>query len=371
MSRFRIEVAVRADDADLRRVLASTPMPGAVTVAFQREPSFFDAAVVDGGFHQIVIARDCEEARIAGFGTRSVRRRYVNGRPMAVGYLSALRLLPQYRNHGLLARGYRFFSQLHQDGRARFYLTTIAADNTTALSVLTSGRAGLPRYHLAGTYHTVIIPSVSDGVCASEGQSSVEIRQSKHDDLAAIIAFLHAAGPSRQFFPCYEMTDFFNAEGTFRDLKAQDLLVATRNGAVIGTLACWDQSAFRQTIVESYGAPIRWARPFYNGWAALRRRPKLPQPGKPFSFITAALPLVLDDEPQVFRALLSAAIELAAKRSEYLLIGMHESDPLLSIAKARRIAEYFTRLYLVCWPGGEALCQQLDDRPRYLELGCL
>jgi len=136
-------------------------------------------------------------------------------------------------------------------------------------------------------------------------------------------------------------------------------------------LACWDQSAFRQVFVESYGSAIRWARPLYNGWAALRKQPKLPQPGKPFRFVSAALPIVLNDEPVVFRALLNAAIKLAAKRHEYLLIGMHERDPLLPVIKSHQSAEYLTRLYYVCWPDGEALRQQLDDRPPYLELGCL
>lgn len=371
MSRFRMELADDCDDTALRRVLASTPMPGAVSVSFRREPSFFDAAVVDGGFNQTVVARDCEEGRIAGFGTRSVRQRYVNGLPMAIGYLSGLRLLPQYRNHGLLARGFRFFSQLHRDGRAQLYLTTIAADNGTALAALTSGRAGLPCYHCAGVYHTAVIPLVCDGDRMSDVEPSFEIRSATDNDLTAVIGFLRAAGPSRQFFPCYEKTDFFNPEGTFRDLKAQDLLVAICNGTVIGTLACWDQSAFRQVVVESYGSAIGWARPLYNGWAALRKQSKLPQPGRPFRFVSAALPIVLNDEPVVFCALLNAAIKMAAERYEYLLIGMHERDPLLPMVNARQATEYLTNLYYVCWPDGEPLRQQIDDRPPYLELGCL
>src|SRR5262245_46354938 len=171
MSRFHMDLATRCDDAELRRLLASTPMPGAVTVSFRREPSFFEAAAVDGEFSQTVVARDCEEACIAGFGTRSIRQRYVNGVPTAIGYLSGLRLLPQYRNQGLLARGFRFFRQLHQDGRAQLYLTTIGADNATALDALTSGRAGLPRYHFAGVYQTAVIPMHSGMNCKCKHDS--------------------------------------------------------------------------------------------------------------------------------------------------------------------------------------------------------
>src|SRR5262245_19909881 len=200
MSRFHMDLATRCDDAELRRLLASTPMPGAVTVSFRREPSFFEAPAVDGEFSQTVVARDCEEACIAGFGTRSVRQRYVNGVPTAIGYLSGLRLLPRYRNQGLLARGFRFFEQLHQDGRAQLYLTTIASDNSTALGVLTSGRAGLPRYHFAGVYHTAVIP-LHRGKNCTRTTESIDVRRAQEQDLPEVMRFVNTIGPSRQFFP--------------------------------------------------------------------------------------------------------------------------------------------------------------------------
>src|SRR5262245_55825910 len=59
MSSFRFEVATHDADADLRRILAETPMPGRVVVSLLREPSYFAAAVVDGKFHQVIAARDC------------------------------------------------------------------------------------------------------------------------------------------------------------------------------------------------------------------------------------------------------------------------------------------------------------------------
>ena len=133
-------------------------MDGQIAVSFRREPSYFAAAAVEGSFRQVVAARDCRTERIVGFGSRSVRRRFFNGQPRAIGYLGALRLLPDHRNRGLLARGFRFFRELHGDGRAQLYLTTIAAGNETAIRQLTSGRAGLPAYHDAGEFHTLAIP---------------------------------------------------------------------------------------------------------------------------------------------------------------------------------------------------------------------
>src|SRR2546425_13215185 len=107
MSRFRFELATPAEDAELRQVLAE-PMPAKITVSFRREPSWFGAAVVDGSFRQVVACRDLDSDRIIGFGCRSLRRLYVNGVPADIGYLSSLRVLTEYRNVGLVARGYRF-----------------------------------------------------------------------------------------------------------------------------------------------------------------------------------------------------------------------------------------------------------------------
>src|SRR5580704_3276486 len=101
MSRYRFELATPDDDADLRHVLAATPMDGQIAVSFRREPSWFAGAVVDGRFRQVVACRDLRTGRIVAFGCRSVREVYVNGKAASVGYLSSLRVLPEHRNRGL------------------------------------------------------------------------------------------------------------------------------------------------------------------------------------------------------------------------------------------------------------------------------
>ena len=90
MNAMRFDVAQPEDDAQLRDVLAATPMDGHVRVSFRREPNFFAASVVEGPFRQTLVARDGD--LIAGIGCRSIRSRYVNGVPMPIGYLSGLRL---------------------------------------------------------------------------------------------------------------------------------------------------------------------------------------------------------------------------------------------------------------------------------------
>jgi hypothetical protein len=371
MSRYRFELATPADDADLRRILSETPMEGRIAVSFRREPSYFDAAVVEGDFRQVVAARDCVSGKLVGFGGRSVRLRYVNGRPERIGYLGSLRLLTGHRNRGLVARGYKFLRELHGDQRSSLYLTTIAAGNDAVIRLLTSGRAGLPAYHYIGDYCTLAIPLARrrfQGVVPS----GLTIRPATSDDLATILTFLATQGPRRQFFPCYAAQDFFTPAGALRDLRPADLLLAFRDEQLIGTLAAWDQHGFRQNVIHGYSGLMRWSRPFYNAWARLRGLPGLPLSCAPFRHLTGALPVVMDEDPAVFHALLDAIVQhLADSDAKYMLLGLHESDPLVSCAQAHCANCYTTQMYLVCWDDGESLRSRLDCRVPYLELGSL
>ncbi len=372
MARYEFQLASRADDAQLRAILAATPMAGRIAVSFRRDPSFFDAAVVDGDFHQVVVCRDRQGGRIVGFGCRSVRDRFANGRPTPVGYLSTLRVLPEYRSLGLVARGFAYFRALHRDGKAPIYLTTIAEGNERALSTLTTGRAGLPEYAFAGRYHTVVIPIARRRHGFTGRDPALEIRPATAADRDGLVAFLQAVGPARQFFPCLGPDDFFEPASTFRDLAPGDLLLAFRRGRLVGTLGRWSQQGFRQAVVEGYARPLGWLRPVYNAWATVSGRPRLARVGEPIRSLIAAVPTVLDDDVSVFDALLRAALAGAsAGPADYLLVGLHETDPLLSTAQRLGAESYVTRMYLVSWEDGRPFRAGLDRRPSYLELGLL
>jgi hypothetical protein len=371
MSRYRFELATPADDADLCAVLAATPMEGRIAVVFRREPSWFAGAVVDGRFRQVVACRDLRTGRIIGFGCRSIREVSLNGSPGVVGYLSGLRVLPEHRNLGLVARGFAFFRELHRDRRVPFYLTTIGVGNQTAETVLTSGRAGLPTYHPAGEYHTVVLPLPRRRRLASSC-SGMTVRPARADDLPEVLDFLAATGPCRQFFPRLRADDFSNPQGLMRGLSLDWLLLARRNGRLIGTLAGWDQHDDRRSVVHSYGGWLSSTRPFYNTWALIRGLPHLPAPGEPLRYLMGALPAAMEDDQTVFAALLEAMrVRAAGGPWTHLLLGLHQSDPLLQAARRHQAACYVTRLFLVCWQDGDEALSALDDRVPYLEAGSL
>ena len=105
-------------------------MPGAISVAFHREPSFFRAVGIEGDSQQVIVGRDgTDTTRIRGVATRSIRTMWLNGEPQRIGYLSGLRVDPTVRQSIWLARGYQKLRELHEADPVPIYVSTIIEDN--------------------------------------------------------------------------------------------------------------------------------------------------------------------------------------------------------------------------------------------------
>jgi hypothetical protein len=370
MSQFEINLASPEDDAALRGLLESTPMSGDIGLAFARQPSYFAATAIDGHHVHVVKVQDKSTGRIVGMGSRSIFRAFVNGVATDVGYLSGLRLLPEHRKRaGLLARGFRKFRELHADGRAAYYLTTVAADNHESLAVLTSQRAGLPVYHPWGRCHTLTFVA---GRSRRTLPARVSIRRATPEDANMIEAFLHEQGPRRQFFPILDQREFAGQPQRLMGLSPESILLAWAEGQLVGTLGLWDQRPFKQTMITSYSRRLLLSRPFYNAVAGLQSKPQLPRVGKTLNLRYAAVPVVRSDYIEAADHLIDAATRsLRQDLSELLLLGLHERDPLLERLRLLSGKEYVTLMFLVYWPDEPPDVERLACLPPYLELGCL
>ena len=327
-------------------------MPGNVEMAYTRERDFFAGLAVLGHQTQVLIAE--EEGRVVGMGCRSLRRAFLNGQPADIGYLSGLRVLPQARRGTLLARGYRLLRDLHGDGKVPFYLTTIVEDNHTARGLLTSGRAGLPRYLDAGACIACAIPRVSRRPASS--RHGIRLARGTDIPLADLVEFVNREGRRRQFFPVLEAADFGTAR--LKGLSRADFTVALAGDRIVGAAALWDQSGFRQHVVTRYHGFLRVARPVLDAVSRATGRPALPKPGQPLRMAVTAFLAVAEDDPAVARAILHSQRQSGAV--DYIVAGLHERDPLETLLTPWARHRYVSRLYLVCWEDGETDCARLD-----------
>lgn len=365
-SGVEIELAASSDDGDLRRLLRRSPIPGSISVTFEREPSFHNSCRIRGDFFQVGVGRDRRSGKIVGLGTRAVAAAFINGEAMPVGYLADLRLEPQHRGGLLMARGYRFLRRLHQDRRTQLYTTAIFSDNHTALSTIASGRAGLPQYLDQGLLHC---PGINIRRLRPPVDVDCSITRGSERLLPEIVQCLNRNNSRRQFAPVHTIEMF---RKRWLDFRVEDFHVATRGGKIIGVVACWDQSSFKQTRVAGYCNRLQWMIPLANTLRPLTRTPRYPKVGAEVAYFYVSFVAVDNDDVQVFRALLRSAYNSAlGTKYLYAMIALHERDPLLPALHDYSLTPFFARLFCVTFDDGKDLISKLDGRVPHVEAATL
>jgi hypothetical protein len=345
----------------LRRLLRETPLPGPVSLSYEREPSYFAAAALEDPGQQTIVARDGATGEILGCANRSVHTLYVNGEARPVGYLSQLRCHPRLRRGMGLARSvskaFALYRALHEDGRAPFYLLSIVAGNDPARRLLTGGLPGWPQLRPCARLVTYAIhlgrprrPLPLPGTLRLDHGSA--------ERLPAILDCLERNGPRRQFAPCWTRETLCG-----HGLAAEDFLIVRDRERVVGCLAAWDQRAVKQTVVRGYsGALGRW-RPLLNLLAPLGGWQRLPAPGTALRSSYATHRTADGDDPAVFAALLRALYNRAVLRGDgYLLIGFDEADPWRAVLSGYRATPYISDLYFAAWEDGEEAVSRIKGR---------
>ncbi len=360
MSSIKFELATENDEADLRRLLRENPIPGAISVSFEREPNYFHASAIEGAFHQTLIAREAG-AGVIGVGNRSVRQMFVNGVPREVGYMSQLRIHPKY-GQGLflargLAQGFKLYRTLHTDGRAPFYLMSIIADNVAARRLLTSRLPGYPHAREVARMLTCAIYPVRRRR-ALPLPRSLQLVRGNDAHANEIVDCLNRNGARKQFAPFWTRESLFAS-----NLSPDDFFLILDRAQVVGCLALWDQTPFKQTIIRGYAGTLAVWRKLLNLFAPLGMFPHLPDPGTPLPYSYASCLAIDDDDPALFAALLRALYNHNLERGyRYFMIGLAESNLLHKVVKRYRPLTYASQLYLVAWEDGADAVADVDTK---------
>lgn len=183
------------------------------------------------------------------------------------------------------------------------------------------------------------------------------------------MAFLRQHGPRRQLFPAYTLDDFIGG-ARLRGLAPEDVMVARRAGAIAGVMAAWDQTAYKQDLVDAYGSTLQHLRPAYDLIARLFGAQPLTPPGQAIPLVFATCICIAGDDPATMRALLAACAQgayLAGKA--YLMLGLADNDPLLAVVRQWLHVTYRSDLY--AGAASAELLPRLDGRVPYVEIATL
>jgi len=366
---FTFQVANEQDDEDLRKLIASSVMPGDLAVTFEREPNFFLGCSTLGSFCEILTARSQPDGELAGILSRAGGRRYINGRAEDIGYIGQIRIANKFQGLRLLARGFPFFQKIHRDGRFKGYFGVIADENRIARGVFVERRnRNFPRARKISRICTAgILLRREKGIPSH----SLNIEHGSDDNLEEVVNFLKLNGSKKQFFPVYELNDF-NDNRLLRGFRLEDLFIARRNGKIAGVIGLWDQSSCKQILIRSYSGFMRAVRPVYNTLAPIFGAGVISSPGEMLNLVYAAIICIEDDNTEVFNVLFRHAYNTAASRGYLtLMVGLSERDPLLKIARSFLHIPYYSSLYFASWDDDGEFMDSIDDRIAYVEIAAL
>ncbi|HEV7784609.1 MAG TPA: hypothetical protein VGQ28_04675, partial [Thermoanaerobaculia bacterium] len=356
-----VEEAAPEDDPELRRLLRDNPMAGEIRVSLEREPNVFLAAAVEGEPHRTIVARN-PEGGVVGMGSRSVWNAFVNGEPRRLGYLSQLRVDRTHRGRKrLLTAGYDLIRSFRGSDEMPFDLTSIVADNEVARRLLVAGLPGLPRYREIEKWTTMILPTTS----RPRRKAGVWIERGTRERMGEVAACLERNRRRYQFAPHFSVEDLLSQERS-RGLAPSDFFLAVVNTEVVGSLALWDQSSFKQVVVRGYAPRLARRRPWMNRLASVLGTPRLPDPGKALPHAYLSHLAVDGDDPEIFRALVEAAYaEARARRYVYVVTGLAARHPWRPwLEKRFKPQTYTSVLYGVLW---EEEATGLDGRMPHVE----
>jgi len=369
--RLRFELVTAHNEWAVRRLLRETPVPGWITLAYEREPDYLLGTALEGTLQQTVLARTVEDGTLVGTFSRSERLAFVNGEPRPLGYLGLLRLRDRFRGRTrYLREGYEACRRfLHDPVRTPYYVTSIIESNATARRVLEAGLPGLPTYRPWQAFSTLALPCRSRPGSVPRGLRIVPGSPELVGDIAACLQRNYAR---YALAPYWTAEDLASTERC-RGLRPQDFCVAVRRDRVVGCLALWDQRAFKQHVVRGYAPRVeRWRRSI-NLAARLLALPRLPDPSAALAEAVLSHAAIDGDDPAVLLALIVAARAEACRRGlEVVTLGLAQRNPMLrAVRRSFRHLEYRSILYLVHWDDGRSAAAALDDRPAHLESATL
>ncbi len=329
---IRFAHATRSDDAELRALLRENGMASWVTMAVEREPSFF-SGMDRFGRDLAVIARDGD--RVVGMYVRSEHQIHLNGRPARIGYLGALRIDAGYRRRVRALRdGYAAAFAAGEEGGSGFCYTCVASENLAARRLLEANLMGLPRYAEAGEVIALAIPRV-------RGKKLGHWHPMRREESAAVCALHNAAAGSRQFSPAL---DPMSLEATGADF----FVCRDAAGKPIACMALWNQNDYKQVVARAYRQPLAALRPLYNVIAIARRQVTLPRPGHAVDQTYLAFLATDATRAPPLPELIADA--LARCSTAVLTMGISAHDPgLLEIVARFRPSSYPMTVYTVAY----------------------
>jgi len=366
---FYFQKAKSEDSQEILEILEENEFKGQISLTYTRRPNAYHSFQQEGQDVELIICRDNKSQRIIGFGAGVVKEAYVDGEKRRICYLFGLRMRKEYRKRArVVHRAYEFLREIFEKKEVDFYISTILAENTYAQQLLEKKRKFMPTYEYIDDYQ---VYNIKTGLkYKKDSNLKLRLQQATKEDIPKIIDFINQCGKKYQFYDVLEENDLLT--GKLANLNYNDfyMLMNQQNNELLACGACWEQSSYKQYIVEGYSGlyklmlPISMLFPLFG-------YPSLPKVGSRLDFFILSFWAIKDNDPDIFRSFINL-IANQITDYPYFSIGLSATNPLIEILKEKPHFLYQSKVYFVNWDKENRLKEELkQDLPLYLECGRL
>ncbi len=315
-------------------ILQASPIesPG-LSICFDRQPDIFQMARLKYDPARYVGFFDGD--RIVGFAMVGYHLGYVNGAPAPVMHFSDYYVLKEYRGRGTLTEAikilYRDRPEQAQIGYAIVMQGNRAAEKVLYRSLVLLSFLG--RGRIVGTLeaHNMLITS------RRRSHLGYRVRRATMEDAGAIVDLLQVEYSRRLFGVVLDRDLFYRNLATRPGCGIDSYYVAEQDGGVVGVLAAWDTSAFKQNRVVRYGPALQLLRLGLAVAGPVLGFPRLPSPGEAFRDVHITDCAAVDRSPAIVAALLEHVYDdCRERRCNSMIFAGPANDPLLSATRTFR-----------------------------------
>ena len=321
-----IREAVEGDNETLLALTRSTPMAGSISLRIDRDPDFFALLLLRGEGKVYVAVRGRE---VIGCISTALRTAYVSGVPETVAYVGDMKVHPRFSGTRIALRLIQTL-EAHLRSVGIDLCFSVVADGNQRVMPLFEGRLGIPRWASLGRFLVdELIPSPFLGRSRQHCIESAEAA-----DLPAITMLLDRFQRSRQFAPQLSKDDLARTLSGQREEPFSKMLVARNRGSIVATLSLHDTREVKRNVVIDASASLRCALALLRIAAAPLSGFRVPRIGEPLRVLYARFVACEEGHGQALQALVAMARAEAFRRQfTFLVIGLHEQDPLRSLVR--------------------------------------
>jgi predicted N-acetyltransferase YhbS len=324
--RIEIREADQADNEELLTLTRITPMAGAISLGIDREPDFFALLRLRGRSKVFVATRG---RQVIGCLSAALRNAYISGVPETIAYIGDMKVHPSFSGTLIAVR---LIKALEADMRlARIDIGfCVAADGNHHVMPLFEGRAGMPRWVPLGRFLVNgLIPSPFRGYSKRYLIDAAQVA-----DMPAITNLLDRFHRAREFAPQLREDEIAEQLSSSPEDNFPRTFVARAGQRVVATLTLCDTAPLKRNVLLNAPASLKTALALLRVAVAPFPGFHVPRMGQALRLLTARYAACEDGQHQALGALLTLArAEAFRHRFSFLMLGLHEHDPLRSLVR--------------------------------------